>query len=99
MAVVLRVSDAGLQVLAAHCEMVSAELVAATPLPSAELPIQATSAAVGAAHTAVDATITVLAQRAQTSAVKSAVAGTQFAMTDAAGAQQVAAISASLSQL
>jgi hypothetical protein len=97
-AVVLLVSDAGLRVLAAHCEMVSAELVAAT-LPSVGLPIQATSAAVGAAHAAVDATITVLGRRAQTSAVKSAVAGAQFAMTDAAGAQQVAAIGASLSQV
>jgi hypothetical protein len=93
---VLRVSDAGLQVLAAHCEKVSAELVAATPLPSVGLPIQAKSAAVGAAHAAVDATITVLALRAQTSAVKSAVAGAQFAMTDAAGAQQAAAVGNSI---
>jgi hypothetical protein len=96
---VLRVSSAGLQVLAAHCEMVSAELVAAAPLPRVGLPIQATSGAVGAAHAAVDATITVLAGRAQTSAVKSAVAGAEFAMTDTAGAQQLGAIGTSISQV
>lgn len=99
MADVFRVSDAGLQVLAAHCEMVSAELVAATPLPSVGLPIQATSGAVSAAHAALDGAITVLARRAQTSAVKSAVAGAQFATTDAAGAQQVATIGASIPQV
>jgi hypothetical protein len=95
----LRVSDAGLQALAAHCEKVSAELVAATPLPSVGLPVQATSGAVGAAHAALDAAITVLSRRAQTSAVKSAVVSAQFAMTDTAGAQQVGAIGASISQV
>lgn len=99
MADVLQVSDAGLQVLAAHCETVSAELVAATPPPRVGLPIQATSGAVGAAHAALDGAIVVLAQRAQTSAVKSAVAGAQFATTDAAGAQQAAAVGASLPQV
>jgi hypothetical protein len=98
MADVLQVSDAGLQVLAAHCETVSAESVAATP-PRVGLPIQATSGAVGAAHAALDGAIAVLAQRAQTSAVKSAVAAAQFATTDAAGAQQAAAIGASLPQV
>ena len=96
MADVLRVSDEGLQVLAAHCEKVSAELVAATPLPRVGLPIQATSGAVGAAHAALDAAITVLARRAQTSAVKSAAAGAEFATTDAVGAQQAAAIATSI---
>jgi hypothetical protein len=95
----LRVSNAGLQALAAHCEMVSAELVAATPLPSVGLPIQATSGAVVAAHAALDAAITVLSRRAQTSAVKSAVVSAQFAMTDTAGAQQAAAIVSSISQV
>jgi hypothetical protein len=93
---VLRVSDAGLQALATHCEKVSAELVAATSLPSVGLPIQATSAAVGAAHAAVADVITVLSGRVQTNAVKSAVAGAQFAMTDAAGAQQAAAVTTSI---
>jgi hypothetical protein len=96
---VLRVNDAGLQVLAAHCEMVSAELVAATPLPSVGLPVQATSGAVGAAHAALDAAITVLSRRVQTSAVKSVAADAQFAMTDTAGAQQAAAIGTSISQV
>ncbi|MEE3062825.1 MAG: hypothetical protein VYA67_02520 [Actinomycetota bacterium] len=96
MADVLRVSDEGLQVLAAHCETVSAELVAATPLPRVGLPIQATSGAVGATHAAVGEVITVLAQRAQTSAVKSAMAGAEFAANDTAGAQQAAAIAASI---
>jgi hypothetical protein len=94
----LRVSDAGLQALAAHCEMVSADLVAATPLPSVGLPVQATSGAVGAADAALGGAITVLSRRAQTSAVKSAVAGAQFAMTDTAGAQQAAAIGNSIPQ-
>ncbi|ORV48022.1 hypothetical protein AWC05_05560 [Mycobacterium florentinum] len=75
MADALRVSDAGLQVLAAHCEPISAELVAAAPLPRVGLPIQATSGAVGAAHAAVGGAITALARRVQTSAVKSAMAG------------------------
>jgi hypothetical protein len=92
----LRVSDAGLEALAAHCEMVSAQLVAATPLPSVGLPVQATSVAVGAAHAAVGEVITVLSRRAQTNAIKSAVAGAEFAMTDAAGAQQAAAIATSI---
>lgn len=96
---VLHVTNAGLQVLAAHCEMVSAELTAAIPLPSVGLPIQATSCAVCAAHAALDGAVTVLSQRAQTSAVKSAVAGAQFAMTDAAGAQQAAAVDNSISQV
>jgi hypothetical protein len=95
---VLRVSDEGLQALAAHCEMVSAALVAATPLPRVGLPIQATSGAVGAAHAALDKAIGVLSARAQTSAVKSAVAGAQFAVADTAGAQQAAAVGHSISQ-
>lgn len=96
MAEVLRVSDAGLHALAAHCETVSAELVAATPLPSVGLPIQATSGAVGAAHAAVEKVISALAERAQTSAVKSGLAGTQFAATDTDGAQQAAAVGDSI---
>ncbi|MCV7029076.1 hypothetical protein [Mycobacterium sherrisii] len=96
MADVLQVSDEGLQVLAAHCEKVSAQLVAATPLPRVGLPTQATSGAVGAAHAALGGAIVVLARRAQTSAVKSAVAGAEFAMTDTNGAQQAAAIAPSI---
>ncbi|MEM6109754.1 hypothetical protein AAHS21_26485 [Mycobacterium sp. 050272] len=96
MADVLRVSDEGLQALAAHCETVSAELVAATPLPKVGLPIQATSGAVGATRAAVGGVIAKLAQRAQTSAVKSAMAGAEFATTDTDGAQQAAAIAASI---
>jgi hypothetical protein len=96
---VLRVSNEGLQLLAAHCEMVSAELVAVTALPSVGLPIQATSGAVGAAHGAVDGAIAVLSRRAQTSAVESAVAGAEFEMTNIAGAQQAAAIATSIPQV
>jgi hypothetical protein len=99
MADVLQVSDEGLQVLAAHCEKVSAELVAATPLARVGLLIQATSGAVGATHAALDAAIAVLAQRAQTSAVKSAVAGVEFAMTDTNGAQLAAAVAPSTPQV
>ncbi|MEZ0350835.1 hypothetical protein [Mycobacterium sp. pR1184] len=99
MADVLRVSDEGLRVLAAHCETVSAELVAAAPLPKVGLPIQATSGAVGAAHAAVTGVIAALAQRAQTSAVKSAMTGAEFAMTDTDGAQQAAAIAASIPRM
>ncbi len=94
----LRVSNEGLQVLAAHCERVSAALVAATPLPRVGLPVQATSGAVGAAHAALDKAITALSARAQTSAIKSAVAGAQFAATDMAGAQQAAAVGHSTPQ-
>ncbi|WP_264001599.1 hypothetical protein [Mycobacterium florentinum] len=43
MADALRVTDAGLQVRAAHCETISAELVAAAPLPRVGLPIQTPS--------------------------------------------------------
>ncbi|BAX91675.1 hypothetical protein [Mycobacterium shigaense] len=88
MAEILRVSDAGLQALAAHCETVSAQLVAAAPLPRVGLPIQPTSGAVGAAHAVVGDVITALARRAKTSAVKAALTGTQFAATDTACAQQ-----------
>jgi hypothetical protein len=93
---VFRVSDEGLQALAAHCERVSAELVAATLVPRIGLPIQATSGAVGATHAALDGAIGVLAERAQMSAVKSALAGAEFAATDADGAQQASAIGASI---
>jgi hypothetical protein len=89
---VLRVSNEGLQVLAAHCDTVSAALVAAAPLPSVVLPIQATSGAVGSAYAAIGAVVTTLAGRAQKSAVKAALAGAEFVSTDAAGAQTVAAI-------
>ncbi|OBA59388.1 hypothetical protein A5647_17120 [Mycobacterium sp. 1100029.7] len=99
MADVFEASGEGLQALAAHCTMVSAELVAATPVPRVGLPVQATSGAVGATHAAVDGVITALAHRAQSSAVKSAVAGAQFAMTDAAGARQAAALVASISKV
>ncbi|WP_096290224.1 hypothetical protein [Mycobacterium ahvazicum] len=99
MADVFRVSNEGLQVLAAHCATVSAELVAATPLPRVGLAIQATSGAVGATHAALDEAIATLAQRAQTSALKSAMAGTEFAATDIDGAQQAAALGASIPQV
>lgn len=96
---VLRVSNEGLQILAAHCDEVSAGLAAATPVPSAGPPIQATSGAVGAAYAALDGAIIVLAGRAQTSAVKAAAAGTEFAVTDSAGAQEVAAVGAAINQV
>jgi hypothetical protein len=88
----LRVSNQALQILAAHCDSVSASLVAATPLPSVAPPTQATSGAVGTAYAAIDCMISSLAGRAQTSAVKVSVAGAEFAATDAAGAQSVGAI-------
>jgi hypothetical protein len=96
---VLRVSNEGLQILAAHCDEVSAGLVAATPSPSVGRPNQATSGAVGTCYAALDGVITVLAGRAQTSAIKVAAAGTEFAGTDSAGAQQVAGIGASVTQV
>jgi hypothetical protein len=89
---VLRVSNEGLQLLAAHCDAVSAGLAAATPLPSFGPPIQATSGAVGAVYAALDGAITVLAGRTQATAVKAALAGTEFAASDGAGAQAVAAV-------
>jgi hypothetical protein len=96
---VLRVSNEGLQILAAHCDEVSAGLVAATPSLSVGLPNQATSGAVGTCYAAVDGVITVLAGRAQTSAFKITAAGKEFAVTDSAGAQQVAGIGASVTQV
>jgi hypothetical protein len=96
---VLRASNKGLQILAAHCDEVSAGLVAATPSPSVGLPNQATSGAVGTCYAGLDGVITVLAGRAQTSAVKVTAAGTEFAVTDSAGAQQVADIGASVTQV
>ena len=96
MADVLHVSDAGLQALSARCDAVAADLVAATPSPSVGLPIQATSGAVVTAYSALNRAITVLSRRAQTSAVKSAAAGTKFTVADTAGARQVAAIAGSL---
>lgn len=85
--------------LAAHCGKVSAELMAATPPPRIGLPIQATSGAVGAVHAALGAAIAALARRAQASAVKLAAAGAEFALTDANGAQQAAAIGDSIPQV
>ncbi|WP_077079045.1 hypothetical protein [Mycobacterium numidiamassiliense] len=99
MADVLHVGNEGLQLFAAHCAMVSAELVAATPLPGVGLPVRATSGVVGAAHADLDKAITVLSERAQASTAKAALPSAHFALTDASGAQQVAAISASISQV
>jgi hypothetical protein len=66
----LRVSNEGLHVLAAHCDAVSARLMATTPMSSVALPIQATSGAVGAAYAALDGAIITLAGRAQATAIK-----------------------------
>jgi hypothetical protein len=93
----LRVSNAGLQLLAAHCETVSTELIAATPRPSVGLPIQATSAAVGIAYAALSGAVTVLAGRAQTSGIKAAATGGSFVATDDAGARNFAAVNGSIS--
>jgi hypothetical protein len=95
----LHVNDAGLQALAVHCDAVAAGVVAATPSPSMGPPIQATSGAVATVYAALDGAITVLSRRAQTTAVKSAAAGSQFAATDAVGARQAAAIGASVSRV
>jgi hypothetical protein len=89
---VLRVSNEGLQVLAAHCDAISAGLAAAAPVPSVGPLTQATSGAVGAAYAALDGAITVLAGRTQATAVKAALAGTEFAASDGASAQVVAAV-------
>ena len=90
---VLQVSQEGLQVLAAHCEAAAAGLVAATALPSVGgLPNQATAGAVGAAHAAVGRAVKVLARRGQTTAIKAATAGAEFAVTDDAGARNLAGI-------
>ena len=90
---VLQVSQEGLQVLAAHCEAAAAGLVAATALPSVGgLPNQATAGAVGAAHAAVGRAVKVLARRGQTTAVKAAKAGAEFAGTDDAAARNLADI-------
>jgi hypothetical protein len=94
---VLHVSDAGLQALASHSDAVAVSLMAATPSPSAGLPIQVTSCAVGNVYAALDGAITVLSRRAQTCAIKSAVAGAQFRVTDANGAGQAAAVGVSIS--
>jgi hypothetical protein len=96
---VLHVSNPGLQALALHCETVSTELVSAAPMPSVGLPVQATCGAVGAAYAALNGAIGVLARRAQTSAVKAAAAGTEFAIADAAGARQITAIGASVNRV
>jgi hypothetical protein len=92
----LRVSNAGLQVLAAHCEMVATELISATPRPSGGLAIQATSAAVGTAYAALSGAVTVLAGRAQTSGIKAATTGGVFVATDGVAAQDIAAVNGSI---
>jgi hypothetical protein len=96
---VLRVSEAGLQALVAHCETVSAALVSAQPMRSVGLPVQATDMAVGTAYAGVSTAVSVLARRAQTSAVKGAIAGTEFAVNDAASAQQITAFGAAIKQV
>lgn len=82
--------------MAVQCEKVSAALMSAVPTPSVGLPVQARTGAVGTAHAAVIRAGTVLAGRAHTSAVSAAAAATEFAVTDAGGAQQVGAIGASM---
>lgn len=95
---VLRVSHAGLQALAAHCEAVSSSLVALSPRPSAGLPAQATSNAVGTAYTALGRAITVMAARGQTTRVKASKAGATFAVSDDATARELAAIGGSMAR-
>ncbi|WP_131829071.1 hypothetical protein [Mycobacterium numidiamassiliense] len=99
MADALHVNNAGLQALAAHCDAVAASLVATTPPPSMGPAIQATSGAVGTVYAALDGAIIVLSRRAQSTAVKSAAAGSEFAATDAVGARQAAAIGAAVSRV
>lgn len=99
MAGVLHVSEAGLRALAAHCETVSAALVSAGPIPSGGLSVQATTSAVATVYAGANEAVAVLAGRAQTSAVKAAGVATDFAVTDAAGAQQIAALGASIKQV
>jgi hypothetical protein len=89
---VLRVSDDGLQLLAAYCEAMSARLVAATPVPSVGLPTQATSGAVGTAYVALGGAVTALAGRVQTSGAEAAAAGVDFVVTDDAAAHDLGAI-------
>lgn len=88
----LRVNGEGLQVLAAHCDVVSQSLLAATARPKVGLPVQATSVAVGSAYSAVDEVAAALAGVAQARAVKAAAAGAEFGATDRAGAQDVAVL-------
>lgn len=92
--VLLQVSNGGLQALAAHCGAVSARLVAATPVPSGGLAIQATAGAVGHADSALVRAVPVLAGRAQTRGADAARAGAEFDTTDDTGAHNLATVSA-----
>ncbi|BBY25464.1 hypothetical protein MSTO_56690 [Mycobacterium stomatepiae] len=94
----LHVSNEGLQVLAAHCDAVSARFAVATPVPIVGLPFQATSHAVGSAYAVLDGIIATLAGRSQASAIKAAVAGAEFVASDSTGAQSVAALGSSITQ-
>jgi len=96
MAGVLRVSSDGLRAAAAHCAAVSEGLVAAAPVPSVGLQVQATSGAVGAASAAVGGAVTVLAGRAQTRGVNAVRAGADFGVTDDAGACDIGAVRTSI---
>lgn len=96
---VLRVNNAGLEALVAHCEAVAARLVAATPAPIVARPAQATSGAVDAAYTTLGGAVSILARRAQTNAVKAAVASAEFVVTDGVGAQNIATVGVSLDRV
>lgn len=88
----LRISNTGLQTLAAHCEMVSMRLVAGTPSASGGPANQATSSAVGTAYTTLCGAVTILAGRAQSSGIKAATTGAGFVGGDAVATQDIGAI-------
>lgn len=85
----LKVRDNGLAALAAQCTAIASRLASEVPTPAAGPPTQATTAAVGSAYTALEATSAVLAARIHTMARKLEISGSQYVGADNTSAQQL----------
>jgi len=93
---VVRVSDEGVQKLAARCATVSAQLADDTVAPLPGPPTQATAAAVASAYATLNATATALARRVEKTGVKVASAGVQYVAQDDDNAQQISSVGQSI---
>lgn len=93
---VIRVSNDGLQRLAAQHAAVSAELARSTPVPPIGPPAQSTSAAVIGGYDALRAATGVIAARLKTTGSKLSAAGDRYAVQERSSAERLDAVGSSV---
>jgi hypothetical protein len=92
----VRVSNEGLQALAAECATVSAQLADGSPSPATGPISQATSTAVAGGYAALRAVASVLATRVQATGLKLSTAGIGYTASDDDASRRLAALGQSL---